>query len=140
VPLLAGKKGVVPMRMLREHLPQRHVKKLAYVWMGLKDSWTTSSGFRLHLVADFTAFVLGGVFTVSLIEWVWLVLIFILKNAMEPFNSAIELLVDEVYQGNHHIQAKRMKDFTAFGVFVTIIGSFIIWGVVFIPRFYDLVI
>ena len=126
------------MKMLGEHLPQRHLRKFVFVWAGFKDSWATSSGFRLHLLADLLAFALGGILTISLTEWVWLVVFFALKTAVEPFNSAIELLVDEVFLGNVHDKAKRVKDFAAFGVFATLIGSFVVWGVVFVPKIYEL--
>ncbi len=123
----------------REHDPRKHIRKLRYVTDGFKDSWETSSGFRLHLIVDMMAFSLGGIFTVSFICWLGLVIVFILKTAAEPFNSAIEELVDELYERNHNLQAKRIKDFAALEVFATVVGSVIIWSIVFIPEFYEII-
>jgi len=124
----------------REHLPQNHLHKLVYIWAGFKDCWSTSSGFRLHLAADVLAFVLGGVFTVSTVSWVWLLLVFVLKTAIEPFNSAVEEMVDELYPTGHNDRAKRIKDFAAAGVFAIVVGSLIIWGIVFVPEFLGLIV
>jgi diacylglycerol kinase len=124
----------------REHLPQNHLRKLAYIWAGFKDCWGTSSGFRLHLAADVLAFVLAGVFTVSIFAWICLILVCVMKAAIELLNSAIEEVVDELYQMNRNNRAKRIKDFAAAGVFATVVGSFIVWGIVFVPEFIGLIV
>ena len=124
----------------REHDPRKHIRKLKYVMDGFKDSWETSSGFRLHFMADMVAFGLGGIFTVSFTCWLGLMIVFTLKTAAEPFNSAIEELVDELYERNHNLRAKRIKDFAALGVFATVIGSVIIWAIIFIPELYEMIL
>ena len=128
------------MKMLREHFPQRHIRKLVPISAGFVDNWRTSSGFRLHLVTDLAAFALGGMFRISAAAWVWLVIVFVLKTAIEPLNSAIELLVDKCYQGSYNSVAKRIKDSAAAGVFATVMGSLIIWGIIFVPEFIGIIV
>lgn len=119
----------------------RHLEKIPFLLEGIWVCFLTSSGFRLHLATDIIAFGFAGWFGISQGGWIALVIMTVLKASFEIVNSAIEDLVDEHWprKKGFNDNAKRIKDFAGAAVFITIIGSFAIWGILFIPEFSRLV-
>ena len=129
------------MSWLGSHHPMRHLEKIPLLLEGVMVCFLTSSGFRLHLVADILAFGLAGWLGISQGGWIALVIVTVLKASFELVNSAIEDLVDEHWprEEGFNGDAKRIKDFAGSAVLLTIIGSFAIWGILFIPELSRLV-
>jgi diacylglycerol kinase len=125
--------------MWRKLLLLDHFRKLPFVWSGFVESFRTSSGFRIHLYADIFAFILVGIFTISLSNWALLVIAYGMKASAEPFNSTFENIVRKVFGSHINEDARINKDLPASGVFHTVIVSVVIWSVVFIPEFQSLI-
>lgn len=120
--------------MIQAHHPTEHLRKLRYVLGGFLLNWGESPGFRLHLAADALAIFLGVLFKVSKAEWLAISVVTAMKAEAELINTSVEMLVDERWPDEQNDQAKRIKDSAAAGVFASVLGSFAVWAVLFIPR------
>lgn len=101
---------------------------------GLCATWRNEAAFRqecvLAAILTPTAFWLGrtAVERSLLIASVWLVLI------VELLNTAIESVVDRV-STDHHELSGRAKDQGSAGVFVSLMLTLLVWGLVIWERF-----
>lgn len=89
--------------------------------------------FRIHLVFVVLVVLAGFLFSISLSEWLVLMLTIALVLSLEMINSAIEYLVDLVTK-EHHPLAGKVKDIAAGAVLVAAIISVIIGLIIFIPK------
>jgi diacylglycerol kinase (ATP) len=101
---------------------------------GLRAAWRNEAAFRQEclfaLVMTPAAFWLGrsAIERSLLIGTVWLVLI------VELLNSAVEATVDRVGT-DHHKLSGRAKDLGSAGVFVSLLLTLLVWGMIAWERF-----
>lgn len=101
---------------------------------GLRAAWHNESAFRqecvLAVILTPTAFWLGrtAVERSLLIGTVWLVLI------VELLNTAVESVVDRV-STDHHELSGRAKDQGSAAVFVSLMLTLLVWGLIAWERF-----
>lgn len=101
---------------------------------GLKAAWRHEAAFRqecvLAIVLTPAGFWLGrnAVERSLLVGTVWLVLI------IELLNSAIEAVVDRVGT-DHHALSGQAKDLGSAGVFVSLLLTALVWGMMLWERF-----
>ena len=93
--------------------------------------------FKIELCFMALAIVLGLVFSISFLEWLYVIICFGLVLGGEVINSAIEAVVD-LTSPEYHELAKKAKDCAAGGVLLFSIASFIIGCLIFIPRILSL--
>lgn len=89
--------------------------------------------FKIELCFMVLAIVLGCAFSVSVLEWISMIVCFGLVLGGEVINSSIEAVVD-LASPDYHELAKKAKDCAAGGILLFSIASFIIGCVIFIPR------
>jgi diacylglycerol kinase (ATP) len=92
---------------------------------------------RFHIVAATGVLIAAALFKLPLTEWAALVFCITLVLLGETLNTAIEAVLDLV-QPDHHELVGIVKDLAAGAVLVCSAGSVVIAGIVFIPRFVDL--
>jgi diacylglycerol kinase (ATP) len=113
---------------------KRLVKATSFSLAGLRAAWRNEAAFRqeclLALVLTPAALWVGttAVQRSVLIGSVWLVLI------VELLNSAVEASVDRVGT-DHHKLAGRAKDLGSAGVFMSLLLTAIVWGLIGWERF-----
>lgn len=113
---------------------KRVVNATVFSIAGLGAAWRNEAAFRqeclLALVMTPAAFWLGqtAVERSLLIGTVWLVLI------VELLNSAVEATVDRVGT-DHHKLSGRAKDLGSAGVFVSLLLTLLVWGMIAWERF-----
>ena len=93
--------------------------------------------FKIELCFMTLAIVLGLVFSISFLEWLCVIICFVLVLGGEVINSAIEAVVD-LASPEYHELAKKAKDCAAGGVLLFSIASFVIGCLIFIPRILSL--
>ena len=93
--------------------------------------------FRIHLFFAVLVVLAGFLFSISVSEWLILMLTIALVLSLEMINSAIECLVDLVTKEYHPI-AGKVKDIAAGAVLVAAIISIIIGLIIFIPKIWSL--
>lgn len=89
--------------------------------------------FRIHMFAWLLVILLGWVTKVSLVEWMFLMVVSGVVCIVEMINSAMELMIDYVKPDNHP-SAKAIKDVAAGAVLIAAIVACIVGGIIFIPK------
>jgi diacylglycerol kinase len=112
---------------------KRLKKSFGYAWEGMKLVWSSEQNFRIHTAAAFVAAALGVILSVSVTEWIIIILLIFGMMALETMNTAIEKAVDLVTP-KYNPLAKASKDLASAAVLLYAIGSFIIGCIIFIPK------
>jgi diacylglycerol kinase len=116
---------------------KRLKKSFGYAWEGMKLVWSSEQNFRIHTAAAFVAAALGVILSVSVTEWIIIILLIFGMMALETMNTAIEKAVDLVTP-EYNPLAKASKDLASAAVLLYAIGSFIIGCIIFIPKLMNL--
>ena len=131
---------------LRDKQPQKKWKNqtvyasLEFALTGIITAFREERNLRKHAVSGLLAIILGVVFRVSKVDWLFLLLAIFLVIFAEIINSAIENVVDLASDYHFSMLAKNAKDMAAGAVlfiscFAVIVGLFIflpkIWALIF---------
>jgi len=87
----------------------------------------------IHSAATIIVIALGFALRVSRTDWLWLTVAIAFVWMAEAFNTAIEVLADEVSQ-EHRLRIGRAKDVAAGGVLLAAMGAAVIGAMVFLPH------
>ena len=111
--------------------------KFKYSFQGMAYCFTHETSFIFEAIAVVAVVILGIVFHISLMEWVFSLLTLIMIMEVEFLNTGIEATVDMVTE-KYHPLAKIAKDCgsaaTCFATFVALVVNLII----FVPYFIEL--
>lgn len=94
---------------------------------------TKDRNFILHVIAGVMAIILGMIYHISKLEWLFVVLAIALVWLTEALNTAIEYTVNLVTK-DYHIDAKRAKDIGAFSVLLASLLAVFIGLMIFVPK------
>ncbi|GFG42520.1 diacylglycerol kinase [Streptococcus canis] len=105
---------------------------------GVFTAFKEERNLRSHLFSAFLACVAGLVFSISAIEWLFLLLAIFLVITLEIVNSAIENVVDLASNYHFSMLAKNAKDMAA-GAVLMISGYAVLTGlIIFIPKIWNI--
>lgn len=108
-------------------------KSFGYALRGIGQAAKTEQNIRIHIGAIAGVSIAGVLLSVSLMEWVILVICFGMVLSAELVNSAIEKLVD-IVSPEHNSKAGLIKDMAAGAVLVLAVASAIIGCIIFVPK------
>lgn len=113
----------------------RLIKAIGYSISGFKAAWKNEEAFRQEIIL--TVFVApAGLFLGTnasqraLLIGIWLIVVI-----TELLNSAIEAIVDRMGT-EQHVLSGRAKDLGSAAVFVSLIATAIVWGIIANARFF----
>ena len=86
----------------------------------------------VHLVATISVVIAGGLFGITSVQWVAVIVAIVLVWVAEGLNTAFELLCD-VTNPEFHPIVKQAKDVSAGAVLISAIGALIIGLIVLVP-------
>ncbi|MCA1031792.1 diacylglycerol kinase family protein [Bacillus timonensis] len=115
----------------------RLLNSFSYAWNGIKYSVIKERNLQIHLCLTLLVLLLGFIFSISVYEWIILILLIGGMLSLELMNTAIERVVDLVTLEEHRL-AKIAKDTSAGAVFVFAIISVIIGLIIFFPYLTEL--
>ena len=124
----------------KKQLPQknrRYSDSFRYAFEGVKTTFQEERNMRTHVMAGAIALLLGVFLSLSITEWLWILLASFLVFVMEILNTVIENLVDLVTQ-EYHPLAKKVKDMAAAAVLSTTVFSVVTGLLIFAPKLLDL--
>ncbi|MFL2060216.1 diacylglycerol kinase family protein [Marinilactibacillus psychrotolerans] len=124
----------------KNQLPQknRHYSdSFRYAFEGVKTTFQEERNMRTHVLAGVIALLLGLFLSLSIAEWLWIVLSSFLVFVMEILNTVIENLVDLVTK-EYHPLAKKVKDMAAGAVLSTTIFAVVTGSLIFAPKIIQL--
>lgn len=116
----------------------RVIKSFGWALNGLKDCILHEKNFRIQYSIALLMIVAGISFSISVTEWMVLLLCFAIVLGFEIINSAIEKLCDLVCP-DFNLTIKKVKDMSASAVLLSAIISFIIGCIIFLPKIFALV-
>lgn len=117
----------------------RLIKSLGFAIQGIKKTCQTEVNFKAHLVMAFIVISSGGLLSISVLEWIVVLILIGLILSAELMNTAVELLADEVSK-NYNDRIKNVKDAMAGAVLILSIVAAIIGLMIFIPKILNLIV
>jgi diacylglycerol kinase (ATP) len=117
---------------------KKRVRSFVYAFRGIWTFFSTEVHPKIHLLALVIISLMGWWLGLSALEWCLIVLCFALVLMAEAFNTALEFLVDLVSPDYHELAGKA-KDVAAGAVLITVILCGIVWGIIFLPKLWAVV-
>lgn len=93
--------------------------------------------FRFHLTAAAVVVIAGFFFSLSRIEWLFILLMIFGVMVLEVINTAIEKTVDLVTKDYQQL-AKEAKDLAAGAVLLFSVLSILVGAIIFLPKIFFL--
>lgn len=122
----------------RDKHPRKHFplwKSFYYAICGLQTAIKEERNLRIHLVVTVVVVSCAAYFSISKIEWLFIILAIGGMLALEILNTAVERLVDLVTK-EYHPLAKAAKDLAAAAVFLYAIMAVMIGIIIFYPHLF----
>jgi len=110
----------------------KRLQSFRHAFRGVKYLAVSQHNAWIHSVATVVVIGLGLFFKIHRTDWLWLTVAIALVWMAEAFNTAIEVLADEVSQ-EHRVRIGRAKDVAAGAVLIAAMGAVVIGVVVFEP-------
>lgn len=114
------------------------IRSFPYALSGIKDTLIKEPNFKIQLILGIVAVILGIIFTLSVTEWLILMISIFLVLIMELINTTMENLVD-IVSPQIQEKARIVKDVAAGGVLMSSILSIIIGLFIFLPKILPLI-
>lgn len=105
---------------------RRVINATRYSYQGLIITFKTEAAFRQEIYLGLFLLPLSFIIANTLIEWLLLILTFLLILSVELLNSAIEATVDRFSEEHHQLSAKA-KDAGSAAVFIAMLAAGITW-------------
>lgn len=116
------------------------ISSLEFALTGVLTVLKEERNMRKHALVASLVIILGFVFQVSQVEWLFLLLSIFLVLAFEIMNSAVENVVDLASNYHFSILAKNAKDMAA-GAVLVISGFAAVTGmIIFVPKLWNLIL
>jgi undecaprenol kinase len=109
------------------------LKSFSYAVNGIVTAVKSERNMRVHLIASIVVLGCGFFFSLSRMEWVFILLAIGGVLSLELLNTAVERVVDLVTSERHPL-AKQAKDFAAGAVFIYAVLSVIVGLIIFFPH------
>jgi len=111
-------------------------KSFYYAFKGIADLLSgRHKNAIIQMLAVYVVTGFGFWFGIEAWEWCIVILCFMMVLALEAVNSAIEYAID-LSSPEQHPLAGKAKDMAAAAVLIAAIGTVIIAGIIFVPRFF----
>lgn len=116
---------------------QKIIESLNVAFSGLMTAVKEERNFGIQFLIGIVVVFFMIIFGLNSIEDSILLLMILVVLSLELINSQIEKFLDLI-QPEHHPRVKRIKDFSAAAVLLSIISSIIIGILIFLPHIVNL--
>ena len=106
---------------------------LRYALNGIKEAFVHERNIRIHLIATILVVSAGVFFSLTAVEWLFVLFAIQLVIITELINSTIERMID-YFKPELHPKAKVIKDMAAGSVLIAALFSVIIGMIIFLPK------
>ena len=114
---------------------KRLIKAFWYSMSGLKSAWQNEEAFRTEVIIMVFMVPAALWLGTTIMQRVLLIGTFFMVLITELINSAIEAIVDRIGP-EHHNLSKRAKDLGSAAVFISLLASLFVWGIIIYDRFF----
>lgn len=108
------------------------LKSFAHAFAGGVHLLATQPNARIHAFASVVIVLLGYLFNLRPLEWLFILSAITLVWITETLNTAIECLGDAISQDPHHY-IKAAKDLGAFATLIAALFAVVVGSTIFIP-------
>src|SRR4051794_3087953 len=108
-------------------------KSFSYALTGIKTALWTERNMRIHLIASIFVIGCSFFFSISKLEWLFVIVAIGGILSLELINTAIERVVDMITE-EYHPLAKQAKDLAAGAVFIYAVTAVVIGIFIFLPH------
>ena len=131
------KSQITPTNNRKNDGQSSFVKSAGFAFEGIMQFFTSERNGKIQAIIAAAVFVAGLLFSISMMEWLIIILFIALVLSLEMFNSALEKLCDKV---NPEIdpQIKLIKDMAAGAVLWTSLLAVVAGMCIFIPKIIEL--
>lgn len=119
----------------RDGFFKHQLVSFSYAIEGIVYSFKKGTHFKIQVVAAVLVAIFGVFYSISLSEWLVIILISFTVLAAEAINTAIEETCD-VLHPEHHPRAKLAKHCAAGGVLILSIAAVAIGLIIFLPKIF----
>ncbi|MEH7178790.1 diacylglycerol kinase family protein [Neobacillus vireti] len=109
------------------------LKSFSYALTGIKTALWTERNMRIHLLVSIGVICCSYFFSISKLEWLFVIVAIGGIFSLELLNTAIERVVDLITE-EYHPLAKQAKDLAAGAVFIYALTAVIIGVIIFVPH------
>lgn len=117
----------------RDSFWRHQIVSFQYAIEGIVYSFSKGTHLKFHIIAAIAVFILAFLFSVSVFEWLILILISFAVIAAEIINTAIEETCD-VLHPEHHPKVRLAKHCAAGAVLILSIAAVIVGLIIFLPK------
>jgi undecaprenol kinase len=114
---------------------RKFLRSFGFAFSGIFYTLSHERNMKIHLVAAALVSILGWIFHLSSMEWMFVLFAIFGMFSLELVNTAIERTVDLVTE-DFQLLAKQAKDIAAGAVLVYALLSVIIGCIIFLPKFF----
>lgn len=118
--------------------PHPLLGSFSYAVFGIVTALRSERNMRIHFLSSIVVILLSIYFSITKLEWIFVLLTIGGMFALELVNTAIERVVDLVTMEFHPL-AKQAKDIAAGAVFVYAVLSVIIGCLIFTPYIVNMI-
>ena len=118
-----------------KYKPISFISSVSVAVIGIRTAIKSERNMRFHLMSALIVLVMSIYFSITKMEWLFILLAIGGMFALELINTAIERVVDLVTK-EYHPLAKQAKDIAAGAVFIYAMLSVIIGMVIFLPYIF----
>lgn len=115
--------------------PVRLWKSFSFALTGIKAALLMERNMRIHFFVSLVVIGCSILFSISKLEWLFVILAIGGIFSLELMNTAVERVVDLITE-EYHPLAKQAKDLAAGAVFIYAIIAVVIGIMVFTPYFF----
>ncbi|MGX6442790.1 diacylglycerol kinase family protein [Neobacillus sp. K501] len=110
------------------------LKSFSYAITGIFTAIRSERNMRIHLILSIIVIGISLFFSISTVEWLFVIAAIGGIFSLEILNTAVERVVDLVTE-EYHPLAKQAKDLAAGAVFIYALAVVVIGLIIFLPRF-----
>ncbi|MBP2241666.1 undecaprenol kinase [Cytobacillus eiseniae] len=115
----------------------RLIKSFGFAFTGIRTAILSERNMKIHLCITIIVIFASIGLSISMIEWLFVILAIGGMLSLEMLNSAIERVVDLVTE-EYHPLAKQGKDIAAGAVLIYAMMSVMIGLIIFLPKLFHL--
>lgn len=110
------------------------ITSVEFAFTGIKTVFEEERNMRKHVVMGIFAVIVGFLFQLKQMEWLWLLLAIFLVWVVEIINTIFENVVDMFTDFHFHPIGKKIKDMAAGAVLLTSGFAVVVGAIIFVPK------
>lgn len=121
----------------RPYKNKNFLDSFRYAAEGIATAFREERNMRIHVLSAISVIIVSYFLSLSVAEWLWILLVSFLVLIMEVLNTVIENLTDLV-SPDYHPLAKIVKDMAAAIVLMTSFFALLVGSIILLPKMIEI--